>query len=477
MPVRVQDVGHVVLGPDLRRGVADWNGQGDVVAGIVVMRQGENALAVIDRVKAKLKELEPGLPAGVKIVTAYDRSDLILRSIDNLKHTLTEEMAIVSLIILVFLWHIPSAIIPVFTIPIAIIICFIPMKAMGLSSNIMSLGGIAIAIGAMVDAAIVVVEQTHKKLEEWERNGSQGRLPSRGDRRGEGSGRAKLLRAAGDCGVVPAGADSGSARRPAVQAAGVYQESFDDRGGGAGHYAGSGDAAVVHAHEQLSSFGRVWLCRATNAVLVGKIHSEENHPISKILIRVYEPICAWALRWKWLVLAGATVMVAVTVPVFFKLGSEFMPPLDEGTLLYMPSTLPGISVAQAQQLMQVQDRIIRQFPEVDTVLGKAGRAETSTDPAPLSMVETVITLKPRSEWRKVDTLVLAGGPEWMQQIFRPFHAGSNFYRPIDRRDERCAEAAGHVERLDHADQGAHRHAEHGYSDAGGREDLWRRHRM
>ncbi len=205
--------------------------QGDAVAGIVIMRQGENALQVIDRVKQKLKDVEGGLPPGVKVVTAYDRSELILRSIDNLKHTLTEELIIVALVILVFLWHIPSAIIPIVTIPVAVIIAFIPMKAMGLTSNIMSLGGIAIAVGAMVDAAIVVVEQTHKKLEEWERTGRQGGLPPRGDRRGEGSRRPQLLRAAGDRRLVPAGADAGSAGRAAVQAAGVHQDLLHDRGG------------------------------------------------------------------------------------------------------------------------------------------------------------------------------------------------------------------------------------------------------
>jgi Cu(I)/Ag(I) efflux system membrane protein CusA/SilA len=418
VPVRVQDVGTVVLGPDLRRGVSDWNGQGEAVAGIVVMRQGENALAVIDRVKAKLHELEPGLPAGVKIVTAYDRSELILNSIDNLKHTLREEMAIVAAIILVFLWHIPSAIIPVFTIPIAIIICFIPMKAMGLSSNIMSLGGIAIAIGAMVDASIVVVEQTHKKLEEWERNGRQGdyqRVVIDAVKEvGGPSFFALLVIAVSFLPVLTLEAQEGRLFKPlaytknlSMIVAAVLAITLDPA------------LRLWFTHMSNFRFRPAWVCRATNAVLVGKIHSEENHPISKVLIRIYEPICAWALRWKWVVLAGAIAMVAITVPVFLKLGSEFMPPLDEGTLLYMPSTLPGISVAQAQSLMQAQDRIIRQFPEVDTVLGKAGRAETSTDPAPLSMVETVITLKPQSEWRKVDRWY-AGGPEWMQRAFRPF---------------------------------------------------------
>jgi Cu(I)/Ag(I) efflux system membrane protein CusA/SilA len=418
VPIRVQDVGKVVLGPDLRRGVADWNGQGDVVAGIVIMRQGENALQVIERVKAKLREIEPGLPAGVKVVSAYDRSELILRSIDNLKHTLAEEMTIVSVIILLFLWHIPSAIIPVFTIPIAIVICFIPMKMLGLSSNIMSLGGIAIAVGAMVDAAIVVVEQTHKKLEEWERTGRKEdyhRVVIDAVKEvGGTSFFALLVIAVSFLPVLTLEAQEGRLFKPlaytknlSMIVAAVLAITLDPA------------MRLWFTHMNNFRFRPAWICRAANAVLVGKIHSEENHPISRILIRLYEPVCAWALRWKWLVLAGAVAMLAVTVPVFNRLGSEFMPPLDEGTLLYMPSTLPGISVTQAQNLLAVQDRIIRRFPEVDTVLGKAGRAETSTDPAPLSMVETVITLKPQAEWRKVERWY-SGAPEWMQPIFRPF---------------------------------------------------------
>ncbi|HYL76413.1 MAG TPA: CusA/CzcA family heavy metal efflux RND transporter [Bryobacteraceae bacterium] len=418
VPIRVQDVGNVVLGPDLRRGVSDWNGQGEVVAGIVIMRQGGNALEVIDRVKAKLREIEPGLPAGVKIVSAYDRSELILLSIDNLKHTLVEEMAIVSATILIFLWHIPSAIIPVFTIPIAIIICFIPMKAMGLSSNIMSLGGIAIAIGAMVDAAVVVVEQTHKKLEEWERTGRKQdyhRVVIDAIKEvGGPSFFALLVIAVSFLPVLTLEAQEGRLFKPlaytknlSMIVAAVLAITLDPA------------MRLLFTHMNNFHFRPKWLARTANAVLVGKIHSEEHHPISRILIRMYQPVCAWALRWKWLVLAGAAAMVAVTAPVFLRLGSEFMPPLDEGTILYMPSTLPGISVAQAQKLMQVQDRIIGQFPEVDTVLGKSGRAETSTDPAPFSMMETVVTLKPHNQWRKTDRWY-SGAPEWMQGVFRPF---------------------------------------------------------
>ena len=393
VPVHVRDVGQVTLGPDIRRGVADWNGTGDTVSGIVVMRQGENALAVIERVKEKLKEIEPGLPQGVRIATAYDRSDLILRSIDNLKRTLLEELAIVAIVILIFLWHVPSAAIPILTIPIAVLISFIPMRAMGLTSNIMSLGGIAIAIGALVDAAIVVVEQTHKKLEEWERTGR------REDYRrvvidavkevGGPSFFALLVIAVSFLPVLTLEAQEGRLFKPlaytknfAMIVAAVLAITLDPA------------MRLMFTHMANFSFRPRWLARVANAVLVGKIHPEEHHPISRILIRLYEPVCAWALRWRWLVIGGAVAAVALTVPAFNRLGSEFMPPLDEGVLLYMPSTLPGISETEAQRLLQVTDRIIKRFPEVESVLGKAGRAGTSTDPAPLSMFETVIVLKP-----------------------------------------------------------------------------------
>ncbi len=416
VPIRIWDVGDVVLGPDIRRGIADLNGEGDVVAGIVVMRQGQNALDVIERVKAKLKEIEPGLPPGVKIVSTYDRSDLILRSIENLKGTLIEEITIVSIIILIFLWHIPSAIIPVITIPVAIIIAFIPMKAMGLTSNIMSLGGIAIAIGAMVDAAIVVVEQTHKKLEEWERTGKKEdyhRVVIDAVKEvGGPSFFALLVIAVSFLPVLTLEAQEGRLFKPLA-----YTKNFSMIVAAVLAITLDPAMRLLFTHMQNFEFRPRWLARATNAVLVGKIHSEENHPISKILIRLYEPVCAWSLRWKYLVIAGAIAVVAVTVPVYLKLGSEFMPPLDEGTLLYMPSTLPGISVADAQKLMQVQDRIIKQFPEVVSVMGKAGRAETSTDPAPFSMMETVIVLKPQTEWRKTDTWYSSWAPQWARGIF------------------------------------------------------------
>jgi Cu(I)/Ag(I) efflux system membrane protein CusA/SilA len=417
VPVRVRDVGDVTLGPDLRRGIADLNGTGDVVAGIVVMREGENALNVIDRVKAKLKELEPSLPPGVKVVTTYDRSELILRSIENLKQTLIEELLIVSAIILLFLWHVPSAIIPIITIPVAVAIAFIPMRMMGLTSNIMSLGGIAIAVGAMVDAAIVVVEQTHKKLEMWQRTGRKEdyhRVVIDAVKEvGGPSFFALLVIAVSFLPVLTLEAQEGRLFKPLA-----YTKNFSMIVAAVLAITLDPALRLLFTHMQNFSFRPAWLARVTSAVLVGKIHSEETHPISRILIRVYEPICAWSLRWKWFVLAAAVATVAVTVPVFERLGSEFMPPLDEGTLLYMPSTLPGISVGEAQRLLQTQDKIIKQFPEVDTVMGKSGRAETSTDPAPFSMMETVIVLKPHDQWRFVETWYSDWAPQWLRPALR-----------------------------------------------------------
>jgi Cu(I)/Ag(I) efflux system membrane protein CusA/SilA len=422
VPIRVADVGDVTLGPDIRRGVADWNGTGDTVAGIVIMRQGENALQLIDRVKQKLRDIEPGLPPGVKVVTAYDRSELILRSIENLKDTLREELIIVAIVIVIFLWHFPSAITPIVTIPVAVIISFIPMKMIGVTSNIMSLGGIAIAVGAMVDAAIVVVEQVHKKLEAWDRAGRQQDYHSvvigAVKEVGGPSFFALLVIAVAFLPVLTLEAQEGRLFKPLA-----YTKNFSMIIASVLAITLVPAILIMVMHMKKFEFRPRWLARLVNSVVVGTIHSEEHHPISRILIRLYEPVCAWALRWKWLIIAGAVALVAVTVPVFEQLGSEFMPPLDEGTLLYMPSTLPGISVTQAQQLLQVQDRIILQFPEVLTVLGKAGRAETSTDPAPFSMMETVVVLKPESQWRKVDTwysTYFPGAPEWAKNIFRRF---------------------------------------------------------
>ena len=415
-PVRVKNVGTVVLGPDLRRGCADLDGSGEAVSGIVVMRQGQNALDVIGRVKAKLAEIAPGLPAGVRIEPVYDRSELILKAIGNLKSTIVEVILIVVFVVLLFLWHIPSALIPIITIPLAVLISFIPFQLLGVNANIMSLGGIAIAIGALVDAAIVVVEQTHKKLELWEREGRPG------DHRAvvieaikEVAGPsffALLVIAVSFLPVLTLEAQEGRLFKPlaytktlAMVVAAVLTITLDPA------------LRLSLTRVKDFSFRPRWLCRTANAALVGKIGSEREHPISRALIRLYQPVAAWTLRWKWLVIGTALALIIVTVPVFLKLGNEFMPPLDEGALLYMPTTMPGISIGEAGKLLQVTDRIIKGFPEVERVLGKAGRAETSTDPAPLSMLETVVVLKPRAQWRSKGTWY-AGWPEWTKGALR-----------------------------------------------------------
>jgi Cu(I)/Ag(I) efflux system membrane protein CusA/SilA len=411
-PVRVRDVGEVVLGPELRRGVADLDGNGEVVSGVVVMRQGENALDVIDRVKAKLDEVRPGLPAGVKIVPVYDRSDLIHRAIANLRSTLVEVLVTVALVILLFLWHVPSAVIPLVTIPVAVLVSFIPFRAMGVTANIMSLGGIAIAIGALVDAAIVVVEQTHKRLEEWERGGKKGDprevIVAAVKQVAGPSFFALLVIAVSFLPVLALEAQEGRLFKPLAYTKNLAMVV-------AAFLAITLDPALRLSFMRLRAFDLRprWLSRLANAVLVGRIHPEEKHPVSRALMRAYEPVVRWSLRHRRAVIGGALALVAVTVPVFRQLGSEFMPPLDEGSLLYMPSTMPGISIAEAQKLLTVSDGILKRFPEVERVLGKAGRAETSTDPAPLSMLETVIVLKPRSEWRKVDTWWSAWAPSFL----------------------------------------------------------------
>jgi copper/silver efflux system protein len=415
-PIRVKDVGHVTTGPDIRRGVSDLDGQGEAVSGIVVMRHGQNALEVIDRVKARIREIEPGLPKGVRIVPIYDRSELIHRSVDTLKEALIEIILTVVLIIMLFLWHVPSALIPVITLPIAVLLSFIPFRMMGITANIMSLGGIAIAMGELVDAAIVVVEQTHKKLEGWEAGGRRGDyqqvIVSAIKEVAGPSFYTLLVIAVSFLPVLALEAQEGRLFKPlaytktlAMLIAAVLVITLDPA------------LRVTFTRLQSFTFRSRWLSRAANAVLVGTIRPEERHPISKFLIRLYEPVASWALRHKRVVLAVAVVLMLATVPVFIHLGAEFMPPLDEESLFYMPTTMPGISINQAQKVLQVTDRIIRSFPEVDRVLGKAGRAETSTDPAPLSMLETVVILKPKSQWRQVDTWY-SWMPEWMKTPFR-----------------------------------------------------------
>lgn len=418
-PVRIRDIGRVSLGPDIRRGIADLDGRGDVVGGIVVMRYGENALHVIERVKEKIKEIEPTLPEGVKIVTTYDRADLIDRSIENLKDTLTEEMIIVSLVILIFLWHVPSAAIPILTIPFAIIISFIPMYGMKISSNIMSLGGIAVAIGAMVDASIVVVEQTHKKLEHWEAEGRQGdykKLIIEAVKEvGGPSFFSLLVIAVSFMPVFTLEAQEGRLFKPLA-----FTKNFSMIIAAVLAITLSPAMLLALIRVKTINFRPKWLASIFNGIFVGKIHNEENHPISRPLMKLYRPVVEFVLRHPWPVVASAVIVVALTIPFYFKLGSEFMPTLHEGTVLYMPVTLPGISVTEASRLLQVQDKILKSFPEVERVFGKAGRAESSTDPAPFSMTETVVVLKPESEWRSIDTWYSGWAPETLKKVLRRF---------------------------------------------------------
>jgi Cu(I)/Ag(I) efflux system membrane protein CusA/SilA len=417
IPILVKSLGTVTLGPDIRRGIADLNGEGEVVGGIVIMRFGENALKVVERVRAKLEEIKPTLPPGVEIVTTYDRGDLIERAIDTLQGTLIEELIIVCLVILIFLWHIPSALVPIVTIPITIILAFIPMHAMGLTANIMSLGGIAIAIGAMVDAAIVVVEQTHKKLERWDTGGRRGSYKdvviNAVKEVGGPSFFALLVIAVSFMPVFTLEGMEGRLFTPLA-----FTKNFSMAI--AAILAITLDPAIrlLFTHMDYYNFRPKFLSRIVNAVLVGKIHSEEKHPISRPLMKIYHPVCEFVLRHTWATVIGALLVVIVTIPIFTRLGSEFMPPLFEGSLLYMPTTMPGISVTETQKLLQLQDKILKGFPEVDLVFGKAGRADTATDPAPFSMMETVINLKPESQWPKVPRWYSSWAPEFLQKVFR-----------------------------------------------------------
>jgi len=415
-PVLLRDVGRVELGPEIRRGIVDLDGMGDTVGGIVVMRHQENALNVIRRVKAKLKEFEPSLPEGVKIIPVYDRSDLIERSIETLKHELTLEMIIVSAVILIFLWHIPSAAIPIFTLPVAVLLAFIPMSWMGITSNIMSLGGIAVAIGALVDAAIVVVENSHKKLEIWEREGRKGDYKTVLIRAIQEVGRPSffslLVIAVSFMPVFALEAQEGRLFKPLA-----FTKNFSMAI--AAVLAITLDPALRLLLIRLNpfTFRPRFLASIVNAIAVGKMYPEEKHPISRLLFFFYEPANRFVLRFPRLVILIAVLIVLATIPAYLQLGSEFMPPLNEGTILYMPITLPGISVTEAQRWLQTQDRLLMTVPEVERVFGKAGRAETSTDPAPFSMVETNVVLKPESEWRKKERWYSKWAPDWFKGIF------------------------------------------------------------
>jgi len=416
-PVLIKNIARVSIGPEIRRGVADLDGEGDTVGGIVLMRYGENALNVINRIKEKLEEVKPFLPEGVEVVTTYDRSELIKRAIDTLKHQLIEEIIIVSFVILLFLWHFPSAIIPIVTIPIAVFLSFIPMYGMKLTSNIMSLSGIAISIGVLVDGAIVEVENAYKKLQLWEQNGRVGdfhvvRLNALKEV-GPSVFFSLLVIAVAFLPVFTLVDQEGRLFKPlafsknlALAIAAILAITLDPA------------MRMLFTRMDYLHFKPKWLSNIFNSMTVGKYYPEEKHPVSRVLFKIYEPACNFVLRHTKSTIIAALLLIIATIPVYLKLGSEFMPPLNEGTILYMPTTLPGISVTGAQKILQVQDKIFKTIPEVERVFGKAGRAETATDPAPFSMMETTVILKPEKEWRPVKRWY-SWMPEFMQIPFRP----------------------------------------------------------
>ncbi|OGW78296.1 MAG: cation transporter [Omnitrophica bacterium RIFCSPHIGHO2_02_FULL_46_20] len=381
VPVLVKNIANVALGPDIRRGVADLDGKGDVVGGIVVMRHGESALRVIERVKEKIKEIEPSLPKGVKIVTTYDRTELIEKSIDTINEVLIEDFIIVAAMIIFFLMHLPSAMMPIILLPIAVSIAFIPMGGMRLTVNIMSIMGIVLAIGDMVDVGVVLVENVHSKLHDL----GAGKI----------SGARQQV-------MIDAMKEAGP---PIFSSLMVTVIGFIPLFSLVGQ---EGRLFRPMAATQIFSvfFGAVLSITLIPALIMiflrkTKGKNMEEHFASRFLARYHRKILGWTFTHRKTTLALLILSVILTIPVFLSLGSEFMPPLYEGSILYMPTTLPGISVTETAKLLQIQDKILKSFPEVERVFGKAGRAETSTDPAPFSMMETTTILKPRKEWRKV----------------------------------------------------------------------------
>src|SRR6266700_2086067 len=382
-PVDLKSIATVHLGGDIRRGVAELDERGETVGGIVVMRYGENALNVIDGVKKKIEEIKSSLPAGVRIVPTYDRSELIRRAIATLREKLIEESVVVALVCIVFLWHVRSSLVAIITLPVAIILAFIPMWWMNLTSNIMSLGGIAIAIGAMVDSAIIMIENAHKALEQF--RDEHKREPSAVERArviivaAKSVGRslffALLVITVSFIPVFSLTAQEGRLFKPLA-----FTKTFS---------------------MFFAAFLGVTLVPVLMLLLIrGKITPEIKNPVNRFLIWAYQPLANFVLRYRLFTLACAALLLLITIFPYERLGSEFMPPLNEGTLLYMPTAIPGMSITEATKILQIQDRQLKKIPEAVTVFGKAGQADTPTDPAPLSMFETVVTLKPPNEWRK-----------------------------------------------------------------------------
>ena len=376
-PILVQDLARVSIGPELRRGAAELDGKGEAVGGIVVMRYGENALKTIENVKEKLEQLKAGLPEGVTIKPVYDRSGLIERAVDTLKEKLIEESIVVAIITALFLFHFSSALVAIFTLPVAILAAFIVMHFQGINANIMSLGGIAIAIGAMIDAAIIMIENMHKHLERDRGKRPHWQIVANASKEvGPALFYSLLVITVSFFPVFTLGEQSGRMFKPLA-----YTKTY-----------AMAAAALLSITVVPVLMG--WFIR-------GKIPDENKNPLNRFLIRIYHPVVDFVLKFRWPVLIVALLLTASSYIPFKKMGSEFMPPLYEGDLLYMPTTLPGISITKAKELLQQTDRIIAEFPEVERVFGKVGRAETATDPAPLSMLETTITLKPEEEWRTV----------------------------------------------------------------------------
>jgi Cu(I)/Ag(I) efflux system membrane protein CusA/SilA len=415
-PIYLKNVSEVHLGPDIRSGVGELNGQGEAVGGIVIMRHGENALKVIEGIKKKIEQIKVSLPPGVRIVPTYDRSTLIYRAIDTLREKLLEESLVVALICVLFLWHVRSALVAMITLPIAIILAFVPMFWIGLTSNIMSLGGIAIAIGAMVDAAIIMVENAHKALEQF--RDKHGCEP-------EGRERFEL--------IVGAAQTVG---RPLFFSLLVITVSFipvfalgEQEGRLFRPLAFSKTFSMLFA----SFLGLVLAPVLMTWLIRGKIRPEKKNPINALLVALYDPLVSLVLRFPRLTLGAAAAALALTWIPLSRLGREFMPPLNEGTILYMPAAVTGISIGEAARVLQIQDRILKKFPEVESVFGKAGQADTPTDPAPLSMFETVVQLKPPEQWRN--------GMTWqkltteMSQATKTPGMAQLFWMPIQTRTE------------------------------------------
>ena len=397
-PVLVRDLAEVRLGPEMRRGVAESNGQGETVGGIIVMRFGENALATIERIKAKLESLKPGLPAGVKITTVYDRSGLIERAVATLQEKLLEESIVVAVVTLIFLAHLPSALVAICTLPVAVLLAFVIMHVQGINANIMSLGGIAIAIGAMIDAAIIMIENAHKHLER-----DRGRKPhwqiilDAATEVGPTLFYSLLVITVSFAPVFTLTEQSGRLFKPLA-----FTKTY-------------AMAAAALLSITLVPVLMGWFIR-------GRIKAEQDNPLNRLLIGLYHPVVDWVLRWRKVTLMLALAAMCSIAWPLAQIGSEFMPPLYEGDLLYMPTTFPGLSVTKAKEILQQTDRIIRQFPEVEHVFGKVGRAETATDPAPMMMLETTIMLKPEDEWRRVPVKrfysAWPGGLDWLKPPLR-----------------------------------------------------------